>query len=75
MGLPARADLVLRFGLEIAGIMALVQLFFRRPAGAHARWIEFPAGPVDTGLAANSRHPGQEYYDAENGIGQREERC
>src|SRR4029077_103212 len=34
MGLPARADLVLRFGLEIAGIMALVQLFFRRPAGA-----------------------------------------
>ena len=28
MGLPARADLVLRFGLEIAGIMALVQLFF-----------------------------------------------
>ena len=37
MGLPARADLVLRFGLEIAGIMALVQLFFRRPAGAFAR--------------------------------------
>ena len=34
MGLPARADLVLRFGLEIAGIMALVQLFFSRPAGA-----------------------------------------
>ena len=34
MGLPARADLVLRFGLEIAGIMALVQLFSRRPAGA-----------------------------------------
>src|SRR5262249_8363683 len=33
-GLPARADLVLRFGLEIAGVMALVQLFFRRPAGA-----------------------------------------
>jgi len=29
-----RADLVLRFGLEIAGVMALVQLFFRRPAGA-----------------------------------------
>jgi hypothetical protein len=28
------ADLVLRFGLEIAGGMALVQLFFRRPAGA-----------------------------------------
>ena len=49
----------------------------RRPpdaAGAHARWIEFPAGPVDAGLAANSRHPGQEYYDAEDGIGQREER-
>ena len=34
MGLPARADLVLRFGLEIAGVMALVQLFFGRPAGA-----------------------------------------
>ena len=34
MGLPARANLVLRFGLEIVGIMALVQLFFRRPAGA-----------------------------------------
>ncbi len=34
MGLPARADLVLRFGLEIASIMALVQLFFRRPACA-----------------------------------------
>jgi hypothetical protein len=34
MGLPARADLVLRFGPEIAGIMSLVQLFFRRPAGA-----------------------------------------
>src|SRR5262249_58985731 len=33
-GLPARADLVLRFGLEIAGVMALVQLFVRRPAGA-----------------------------------------
>ena len=32
--LPAGADLVLRFGLEIAGVMALVQLFFRRPAGA-----------------------------------------
>jgi hypothetical protein len=34
MGLPVRADLVLRFGLEIAGVMAFVQLFFRRPAGA-----------------------------------------
>ena len=34
MGLPARAHLVLRFGFETAGIMALVQLFFRRPAGA-----------------------------------------
>src|SRR2546421_8781408 len=34
MGLPARLDLVLRFGLEIAGVMALVQLCFRRPAGA-----------------------------------------
>src|ERR1700693_2716057 len=33
-GLPARADLVLRFGLEIAGVMALVQLLFRQPAGA-----------------------------------------
>src|SRR5215831_6090273 len=34
MGLPVRADLVLRFGLEIAGVVALVQLFFRRPTGA-----------------------------------------
>src|SRR5262245_54489737 len=34
MGLPARLDLVLRFGLEIAGVMALAQLFFRRTAGA-----------------------------------------
>src|SRR5664279_2077312 len=34
MGLPARADLVLRFALEITGVMALVQLSFRRPAGA-----------------------------------------
>ena len=34
MGLPALADLVLSFCLEIAGIMALVQLLFRRPAGA-----------------------------------------
>jgi hypothetical protein len=34
MVLPARADLVLRFGLEITGVMALVQLSFRRPAGA-----------------------------------------
>ena len=34
MGLPARADLVLRFGLEIAGIMSLMQLFFGRPTGA-----------------------------------------
>src|SRR5262245_64225108 len=34
MGLPARLDLVLRFGLEIAGVMALAQLSFRRPAGA-----------------------------------------
>jgi hypothetical protein len=34
MGLPPRADLVLRSGLEIAGVMALVQLFFRRSAGA-----------------------------------------
>src|SRR6266581_8500991 len=33
-GLFARVDLVLRFGREIAGVMALVQLFFRPPAGA-----------------------------------------
>src|SRR5262247_2245792 len=33
-GLPARLDLVLRSGLEIAGAMALAQLSFRRPAGA-----------------------------------------
>src|SRR5580704_3859748 len=32
--LPARTDLVLRFGLEIACAMALVQLSFGRPAGA-----------------------------------------
>src|SRR6516162_4875162 len=31
---PVFRQLVLRFGLEIAGVMALVQLFFRRPAGA-----------------------------------------
>jgi hypothetical protein len=29
-----RADLVLGSGLEVAGIMAFVQLFFKRPAGA-----------------------------------------
>src|SRR5665213_3927185 len=34
MGLPARVYLVLRFGLEIAGVMALAQLFLRRPASA-----------------------------------------
>src|SRR5215467_12230681 len=34
VGLRTRSVLVLRFGLEIAGVMALVQLFFRRPAGA-----------------------------------------
>src|SRR5215469_2470740 len=33
-GLSSRPDLVLRFGLEIAGVVALVQLFFRRPTGA-----------------------------------------
>ena len=32
MGLPG--DLVLRFRPEVAGVMALVQLLFRRPAGA-----------------------------------------
>jgi hypothetical protein len=34
VGFPARADLVLRFGREITGVVALVQLSFRRPAGA-----------------------------------------
>src|SRR6476661_9765316 len=34
IGLPASVDLVLRFGLEIAGVMAFAQLFFRRPARA-----------------------------------------
>jgi hypothetical protein len=34
MALPARVYLVLRFGLEIAGVMALAQLFFRRPTSA-----------------------------------------
>jgi hypothetical protein len=31
MGSPARADLVLRPGREIAGVVALVQLSLRRP--------------------------------------------
>ena len=34
MRLHARSDLVLRSGLEIAGVMSFVQLFFNRPAGA-----------------------------------------
>src|SRR5215475_2560161 len=34
MELLARADLVLRSGLEIAGAVSFVQLFFKRPAGA-----------------------------------------
>src|SRR5262249_6126507 len=34
VGLPARVDLVLCFGREIAGVMPLAQLFFRPPAGA-----------------------------------------
>jgi hypothetical protein len=34
MGLPPRADLVLRSGLEIAGVISFVQLFFERPADA-----------------------------------------
>lgn len=34
MALSARVDLVLRLRREIAGVMALVQLFFRRPASA-----------------------------------------
>ena len=34
MGLPARADLVLRSGLEIAGAVSFVQLFFKGPGGA-----------------------------------------
>src|SRR5262249_36412678 len=32
--LAAGVDLVLRLGLEIAGVVALAQLLFRRPAGA-----------------------------------------
>src|SRR6516165_5235018 len=32
--LPARLDLVLRFGREIAGVMALAQLFFGLPTDA-----------------------------------------
>src|SRR5262249_51243161 len=52
-------------------------LTMRRPpdaAGAHAGWIEFPAGPVNAILAADDRHPGEEYHDAENEIGKREKR-
>jgi len=64
--LPARADLVLRFGLEIAGVMALVQLFVRRPAGAvdpspaldgrkaDIEWIERRSWPVQLWLWALS---------------------
>jgi hypothetical protein len=54
MGLSARGDLVLRFRGEIAGVMALVQLFFRLPAGVvdHAPAL---GAAIKTGLARSGK--------------------